>query len=216
MTINLSGPTKLPNNNKVEKLVIFLHGYGANGDDLIDLSDSFADLLPNAAFVSPSAPFPCENSYSGFQWFSLANYNEEKLYEGIDKALPILENFINQKLTQFKLEIKDLILMGFSQGTMMALQMAPRLVEACHAVIGFSGALIKADQLEINIRSYPKIFLCHGKDDQVLSYDNLFAAETALKSMKLEVEAHLISSLGHSIDAQTITLARNFLIKISK
>ncbi len=212
MNNKLSGPFKLLfNGEKPEKLVIFLHGVGADGHDLIGLADEFEDSLNKAIFLSPNAPFKHDLYPSGYQWFSLSDYNEDKLYEGIEIALPILKAYIDENLKKYQLEYKDLVLIGFSQGTIMALHVAPRLPEACFAVIGFSGALVKAQALASNIKSKPPIFLAHGSDDQVLPISKYRLASMALKNMGLEVEGHVIEDLGHGISLEGIELAKEFL-----
>ncbi len=214
MNSKLSGPFKLPfNGKKPSKLVVFLHGVGSDGHDLIDLSDEFQDSVGNAVFLSPHAPFKYDAYPMGYQWFSLIDYTEDKLYEGMEIALPILKEYIDENLKEYQLEYKDLILIGFSQGAMMALQMAPRLPEACFAVIGFSGALVKGKMLEANINSKPPIFLSHGSDDQVLPISKFHSAYKSLKEMGLNVEGHVIEKLGHGISLEAIELASEFLRK---
>ena len=208
----LSGPFKLPvTGNKPDIMVIFLHGVGADGHDLIDLADEFVDSLGNPVFLSPNAPFKYDLYPMGYQWFSLSDYNEDALYEGIQIALPILKAYIDENLEKYQLGYKDLVLIGFSQGTMMALHMAPRLNEACFAVIGFSGALVKAKILEQEMKSKPKIFLAHGSEDQVIPVSRHRLASRALKDMGLTVEDHVIEGLGHGISLESIELANEFL-----
>jgi phospholipase/carboxylesterase len=210
--IKLSGPIKTTT-NKPEKLVIFLHGVGSDGNDLITLSDEIAQALPNAVFLSPNAPFPYDSYSMGYQWFSLSDYSPEKLYQGIKIALPILENYIDENLAKYNLGYKDLVLIGFSQGTMMALQMAPRLKESCFAVIGFSGALVNPEALEKEKTSSPPICIIHGSEDQVVPASQHRFSVSALKKMDLLAEEHLITGLAHSINLKAIKIAQEFLRK---
>ncbi len=212
MASKLSGPFKLPlKSGKPDKLVVFLHGVGSDGYDLLGLADEFTEVLPNAIFLSPNAPFSYEAYPMGYQWFSLNDYSEDKLYQGIQIALPILKEYIDENLAKYKLEYKDLVLIGFSQGTMMALQLAPRLEESCFAVIGFSGALVKPSALAMEIKSRPKIFLAHGDVDQVVPISQHRFSVKALKNMQIPVEEHIIKDLGHSISLESIELAKKFL-----
>lgn len=212
--MNLSGPFKLSSNGvKPSKLVIFLHGVGADGHDLINLADEFVENLSKAVFLSPNAPYPYDLYPVGYQWFSLKDYNEDKLYEGIERALPILKEYIDENLFKYNLKYKDLILIGFSQGSMLAFQMAPRLADPC-TVIGFSGTLIKPDELKKNIKSMPKILLIHGSDDEVLPASRYITTHKSLNNMGFDVEGHLIEGLGHSINSECIKLANQFLKKI--
>lgn len=207
----LNGPFKLPLNNKPDKLVIFLHGVGSDGYDLISLAEEFAQILPNAAFLSPNAPFAYDMYPSGYQWFSLADYNSDKLYEGIKAALPILQNFIDENLKKFNLEYKDLVLIGFSQGTMMALQIAPRLEKECFAVIGFAGALIKPETLKSEMKSKPNICLIHGDIDQVVPLAQHFSSIKAFEAINLPLDQSIIKGLGHSINEEALEYAKNYL-----
>lgn len=212
MSNMLSGPFKLPiSGKKPDKMVIFLHGVGSDGFDLINLADEFAEDLENAIFLSPNAPFKYDQFPSGYQWFSLSDYSEEKLYKGIEQALPILQNYIDVNLAKYELSYKDLILIGFSQGTMMAMQMAPRLKEACLAVICFSGALVSPKMLKNNIMSKPPFFLSHGSDDMVVPVSMHISAQEALKNMGFYVEDHIIEQLGHGISLEAIDLAKKFI-----
>lgn len=208
----LTGPEKLPQSGaKPYKLVIFLHGVGADGADLIELADEFSDTLKNAVFISPNAPFAYDMFPAGYQWFSLVNRDEDILYEGVKKALPILKHYIDENLAKYDLSYKDLVLIGFSQGTMMALQLSLRLDQPCLAVIGFSGALIKSAELKLEIKSKPPILLVHGSEDQVISIESHVKAAKDLENMDLEVEDHIIDRLGHGISLEGIELANEFI-----
>lgn len=210
--INLSGPSKkLFNQEKPDKMVIFLHGVGSDGNDLISLSEDMVSVLPKAIFLSPNAPFAYEHYPVGYQWFSLSDRSPEKLYQGIKEALPILQNYIDENLAKYQLAYKDLILIGFSQGTMMALQMAPRLAESCFAVIGFSGALVKPDMLKEELKSKPPICLIHGSADMVVPDVEHKLSVKAFKNMDFAFEEHLISGLGHSINMKALDLAKRFI-----
>jgi phospholipase/carboxylesterase len=212
MTNKLSGPFKIPlKQTKPEKLLVFLHGVGSDGHDLISLADEFANILPNAIFLSPNAPFPYDAYPMGYQWFSLNDRSPEKLYQGIKIALPILQNYIDENLSKYNLSYKDLILIGFSQGTMMALQLAPRLEEECFAVIGFSGALINPIELEKEKKSNPPICLIHGEEDQVVTAAQHKYSVTHLKKMNLLSEEYLIKGLAHSINSKALKFAQDFL-----
>jgi phospholipase/carboxylesterase len=210
--MKLSGPFKIPYNGKrPSKMVIFLHGVGADGHDLINLADEFEEVLDTAVFLSPNAPFPYDNFPMGYQWFSLKDYSEDKLYEGIEKSLPILKDYIDENLAAYKLEYKDLVLIGFSQGSMMAMHMAPRLGDSCLGVICYSGALVKPSKLKDAIKSTPSIFLCHGEEDMVVPVSMHKLARQELKKMGFEVQDHIIAHLGHGISLEGIDLAKEFL-----
>ncbi|MDA9818090.1 alpha/beta hydrolase [Flavobacteriaceae bacterium] len=206
--------TKYHDFNKITKptkLVVILHGYGANGKNLISLGQEFFKILPNAYFVAPNAPQDHEGgAYDGFQWFSLMG-NISEIAPEIIKANVILNNFIKQKLEKFSLGLKDLILVGFSQGAMMSIYNALVCEEEVGAVIAFSGRLISPAYLNQAIKSKPKICLIHGEDDNVVSFENLSIAYDGLKDVGVKVEKHAISDLDHQIDVRGVYIANNFL-----
>ncbi len=216
MTPKLTGPFKLfSSRQKPNKLVVFLHGVGADGLDLIGLSDEIMEALPSAVFLSPNAPFPYEEFPSGYQWFSLRDRSDDKLYQGIEESLPILKAYIDENLKKYDLTYKDLVLIGFSQGTMMALQLAPRLPENCFAVIGFSGALVSPNRLNKEAISKPAIFLSHGDEDQVVPLSAHKLSMLALKNMGFPIlQEHIMKGAGHSISLESLELAKEFLASL--
>ena len=139
----LTGPTVAPaSGGPAQQLVVFLHGLGADGDDLIELAPYFATALPDAAFIAPHAPEPCDMAPFGRQWFSLRDQSPEAMLAGVRHAAPILDDFLNVQLAEHCLGPDKLLLVGFSQGTMMALHLALRRKVAPAAVVGFSGLLV--------------------------------------------------------------------------
>src|SRR3982751_5147646 len=158
-TMVLDGPTVAPKSGgEAKQLVVFLHGYGSNGEDLISLAPYWADLLPDAEFVSPNAPFPCEqNPFGGFQWFGLEDRSAEMRLGGTRAAAIHVGRFLDAALKQRGLDEGKLALVGFSQGTMMSLHVGPRRAMAPAAIVGYSGALIGVDVLAAEVRSKPPI-----------------------------------------------------------
>src|SRR5262245_29257279 len=141
-TITLDGPKAAPKSGaKPKQLVVFLHGYGSNGDDLISLAPYWADLLPDAEFVSPNAPFPCEqNPFGGYQWFGFEDRSPDMMLGATRTAAAILDAFLDAALKSRGLDESKLALVGFSQGTMMSLHVGPRRAMAPAAIVGYSGA----------------------------------------------------------------------------
>lgn len=209
--MELNGPSILPQSGVVKKIVVFLHGLGADGNDLLSLSEEFAADLPDTAFYSPNAPFACDMAPYGYQWFSLQQRIEEVILEGIKIATPILNGYLDGLLAKHKLQPKDLALVGFSQGTMMSLYVAPRRAEPIACVVGYSGAMIMPELLEKEMISKPPICLIHGDMDNVVPYGAMIHAVDALMQNNIPHEAHGRPNLGHGIDGQGITIARNFL-----
>ncbi|HEU5047636.1 MAG TPA: alpha/beta fold hydrolase [Rickettsiales bacterium] len=207
-TVNLSGPEQKPASGQPPKhLVILLHGYGADGNDLIGLAPMLAQSLPDTHFISPNAPFPCEMAPYGRQWFSLRDWSPKSMLRGAQEAAPALNMFISQQLQRFSLTDDKLALIGFSQGTMMALYTALRRPTPCAGIVGFSGSLIG----EEGMVSKPPVCLIHGDMDNVVPFGAMALAEAVLKHDGISVETHKRPSLGHGIDPEGLDIAVKFL-----
>ena len=214
---SLFGPTRPPASGKPPKqLFIFLHGLGANGEDLIDLAPFFARAYPDAAFVSPDAPFPCDMAPFGYQWFSLQDRDPAIVLAGAQKAVPLLDHFIDAQLKLHNVSDDKLVLVGFSQGTMMALYVALRRAHPCAAVIGFSGALLGAELLAKEIKSRPPVCLIHGDADGVVPHGASLHAAQLLTAAGVPVEFHSRPNLAHGIDNEGLALALRFLKEKTK
>jgi phospholipase/carboxylesterase len=196
---------------KAQSLVLLLHGLGADGNDLISLAPYWARLLPNTAFVSPHAPFPCDMAPYGRQWFSLQDRSQTMILAGVKAAAPILDAFIDAQLTEHGLTEDRLALVGFSQGTMMSLYVAPRRARAVAGVVGYSGALIGADSLAVDARSKPPVLLVHGDADDIVPFQAMDAAAAGLRAAGLSVETLPRPGLPHSIDDAGLTRGGAFL-----
>lgn len=199
--------------NKAKQLVIFLHGWGADGPNLIDLADMIAPYLPDAHFIAPNAPYVCEVNPYGFQWFSLMDRNPTRMLEGARNAAQILNGFIDEQLKALGLTNKELALVGFSQGTMTGLHVTLRREPAMACFVGFSGAMVGADVLKNEVKAKPPICLIHGQLDDVVPYPAMKLADEALKSVGITAETHTRPGLGHSIDLEGIQIAGEFLKK---
>jgi phospholipase/carboxylesterase len=212
-SITLDGPGVAPKSGaKPKQLIVFLHGYGSNGDDLISLAPYWADLLPDAAFVSPNAPFPCEqNPFGGFQWFGLEQRDPAMMLAGTRAAATILDAYLDDALKARGLDESKLALVGFSQGTMMSLHVGPRRAKPPAAIVGYSGALIGADALAAEIRSKPPVLLVHGSGDQVVPFQAMAAAAQVLQSLGVKVETLARPGLPHSIDPEGLTRGGQFI-----
>jgi phospholipase/carboxylesterase len=212
MMPRLSGPSRPPaSGGKPRRLVILLHGLGADGNDLIGLAPYWARLLPDAEFVSPNAPFPCDMAPYGYQWFSSQDRSPEAVLGGVRAAAPILDAFIDEALEQRGLGSGELALAGFSQGTMMSLFVGLRRVEPVAGIVGFSGRLLAPELLASELRSRPPILLVHGTEDPLVPYSSLAAAETTLKAAGVPVETVTSVGIGHSIDDQGLRRGGQFL-----
>lgn len=200
-------------------LVIFLHGYGANGANLLDLAGAFAKTLPDAHFISPNALEPWEGGFPDcYQWFSLSNGFERRALEemaiNIKNANNLLQHFIEAQLKRFGFSYDQLFLIGFSQGAMMANYQGLFSDKTPKGIISFSGKVILPEMLGEKSISKPKICLIHGRDDSVVPIENFEAGQEILSAEKIEHEAHSLDNLDHSIDLRGVEIAQNFIKKL--
>lgn len=210
--MDLDGPRFGPAaGGAAEQLVVFLHGWGADGNDLISLAPVLGRSLPKAAFVSPHAPFPCEANPMGRQWFSLLDRNPHNMLSGLSAVVPLVDAFLDEELSRLKLGPEQLALVGFSQGTMTALHIALRREIALAAVVGFSGALIAPEKLPAEIKSRPPVLLVHGQMDQVVPFGSLALAKSGLEAAGVSVETLARPGLGHGIDEAGLMAALKLL-----
>ncbi len=194
-----------------KQIIVLLHGYGSNGRDLISLAPYWQKAVPDALFISPDAPFLCEAGV-GQQWFSLAEYTPEKLLEGAQQAAPILDAYLDEILEEYGLSDDKLALVGFSQGTMMSLYVGLRRKNKVAGILGYSGALIGAEDLEG--KNSPPIHLIHGEADSVVPIDSYHNSVKLLKEKGFQVSGHTSPMLDHSIDNDGIESGAEFLGKI--
>ncbi|MCZ6605228.1 MAG: dienelactone hydrolase family protein [Alphaproteobacteria bacterium] len=209
----LSGPVREPAGS-ARRLVVFLHGLGADGNDLIGLADQWADALPDTVFASPDAHQPCDMAPTGRQWFSLIDRDPAAMAAGAETALPVLNAYLDGLIAQYDLDDAAMALVGFSQGGMMALQAGLRRPDPCAGIAAYSSALVGADRLAGQIRARPPVMLVHGDADQVVEPTALDHSIRALAGLGIEAESHLRPGLGHGIDAQGIALGRDFLARV--
>jgi phospholipase/carboxylesterase len=211
--MELDGPRHGAAPGSARSLVVFLHGLGADGDDLISLAPLLGQRLTHAAFVSPHAPFPCDMAPFGRQWFSLQELDPAALLGGVRLAAPVLDAFLDAELERHGLGDDRLALVGFSQGTMMALFVTLRRTNPCAAVVGYSGALIGAEALPEEIASRPPVLLVHGEADEIVPVAALPAAVAALRANSVPVESETRRGLGHGIDERGLALGAAFLAR---
>jgi phospholipase/carboxylesterase len=219
MAAELTGPRLAPRSRgPARQLVIFLHGYGADGNDLIELGRAWQNLLPDAAFVSPHAPERCAQTPSGRQWFSLTFREKNERWLGVNKAAPLLEHFIDEELKRNGLPGSALALVGFSQGTMMALHTGLRRPERPAAIVGYSGLFVLPDGAEPEavsgeIKARPPVLLVHGDRDDLIPPQALFLSAQYLAALEIPTEWHMSAGVGHGIDEEGLRQGGEFLAK---
>ena len=211
MAALIDGPRLGPTTN-AKQLVVFLHGYGSDGKDLIALGKQWQALLPDAAFVSPNAPEPCAQSPMGRQWFPLTMRDPAERWIGVNKAAPVLDAFLDAELAKHGLDDSKLALVGFSQGTMMALHVGLRRRRAPAGIVGFSGVLVGPEHLSpADGNAVPPVLLVHGSEDDVIPADALFMSAEGLADAAVPSQWHLSVGIGHGIDAPGMGHAALFL-----
>lgn len=204
---------QMPKSGTAKSAVLLLHGLGSNADDLISLAPYWADALPDTVFVSPNAPEPCDMAPYGFQWFSLRDWTEASMLEGAARAASALETIITRLQQNFHIPASKTALVGFSQGTMMALHVGLRRTEPLAAIVGFSGALVGINVLKSEIKSRPPVLLVHGMMDPVVPFAALQTAAASLNENEVPVETLACPALAHSIDEAGLQRAQEFLKK---
>jgi phospholipase/carboxylesterase len=211
----IDGPRVVPAGGvAVRSLAILLHGYGSNGEDLISLAPYWRGALPATAFVAPNAPEPCPGAPGGYQWWSLTSASPNARAQGAARAAPVLDAFIDAELARHGLTEAELALVGFSQGTMMALHVGPRRRRQLAGIVGYSGMLADADALSDPGVTRPPILLIHGDADPMIPIAAFHQAQAALLENGFAVESHISPGLGHSIDAAGLQLGGAFLARV--
>ena len=216
---SIDGPRLAARSGKARQLVVFLHGYGADGNDLIDIGRAWQAVLPDTAFVSPHAPQPCAGAPYGRQWFPLTFRVPNERWQGVQMARPALDAFLDAELQSHGLTDEALGLVGFSQGTMMALHTGLRRKSAPGAIVGYSGILIAPDDgsvaaMKDEITARPPVLLVHGDRDEVVPPQALDYSVHGLGTLGVPTEFHLSHGIGHGIDGDGLRLGGDFLARI--
>ncbi len=218
MAGELDGPRLEPRGGSARQLVVLLHGFGADGNDLIEIGRAWQDILPQAAFVSPHAPEPCGPQGPGRQWFPLFTRDPTERWSGCTRAAPVLQRFLEAELKRRNLPASALALVGFSQGTMMALHVGLRRTTAPFAIVGYSGVLVVPPTVDpeafaAEIKSRPPVLLVHGDRDDLIPPEALFQASQGLAALGVPVEWHLSGGVGHGIDQEGLRHGGEFIAK---
>lgn len=216
----LDGPRFGPaRGGRPRQLVVLLHGWGVDGNDLIGLAPALAPALPEAEFLSPDGPFECDAGF-GRQWFSLGDrapegdMAEPVMAARLAAVAPMIDAFVEEALAARGLGADKLALVGFSQGTMAALYVGLRRAQGPAGILGYSGHLVAARGLGRDAKSRPEILLVHGEDDEILPVQASRLAERTLKAEGYRVNAVYRPGLGHGIDEDGLRHGAAFLKRV--
>lgn len=215
MTRALQAGRKEPLSGEMRSAVVFLHGYGANGADLLGLADPLSEHMPDTLFLAPDAPETCAGSPNGFQWFPLPyldGSSEQESGDGMVRATEDLNAFLDGVMVDEDLLPEQVMVVGFSQGTMMALHVLPRREDPVAGLVAFSGRMMQPELLIDEVVSRPAVLLIHGDEDQMVPVQSLPAAiETLQGAGWKEVYAHIMKGTGHGIAPDGLQVALAFM-----
>jgi phospholipase/carboxylesterase len=219
MAVEIDGPRLEPRSRKpARQLVVFLHGYGADGNDLIDIGRAWQTMLPDAAFASPHAPRPCGQAPTGREWFPLTFRDPNERWNGVNAAAPTLERFLDAELARHNLTGDRLALVGFSQGTMMSLHVGLRRAVGPAAIVGYSGMLVlpaeaPPESMAPEITSRPPVLLVHGDSDELIPVQAMLQSAQMLSDFEVPVQWHISPGIGHGIDQEGLRHGGEFLAR---
>jgi len=212
----LQSQNRRPQSGKTKSLVVFVHGYGANGDDLLSIADVLGAPMPDTAFYAPDAPNRCQMGPTGFEWFPIPwidGSSQEVARAGMAESVQIFNDWLTQTMATEGVTAAQTVLFGFSQGTMMSLHVGPRRPEPLAAIVGFSGRLLEPETLAAEVKSKPPILLVHGDVDDVVPPSSLPEAANAFTDAGFEVYTHISKGTGHGIAPDGLGLALQFMQK---
>ena len=197
-----------------KRLVIFVHGYGADGNDLISLADPLGPHMPDTVFYAPDAPNRCKMNPMGFEWFPIPwidGSSEEQALEGMATSVTLLGDWLDEVMAAEGIDAGNTVLVGFSQGTMMSLHVGPRRSDGLAGIVGFSGRLLSPEKLD-EVATKPPVLLIHGDMDDVVPPASMPEAANALAGAGFEVYTHVSKGVGHGIAPDGLSLALSFMV----
>ena len=213
MNLSLKSTIIKPEKKEIESVIILLHGYGGDGEDISLLSLNWKRFLPNTIFICPNGHEKCNINPNGFQWFDLSSDNPEYILKESLKAEKVLNKYIDEIKNEFKISKSKICLSGFSQGCMMAINLGLTSDEEYNCIVGFSGKIINNKNLSNRITSKTNTLLIHGDSDQIVPSTNLLNAKDFFLRHKINIETKLINNCEHNIPVEASSLALNFIKK---
>ena len=215
MTRVLTSERREPLSGETRSVVVFLHGYGANGADLLGLADPLGEHLPDTLFIAPDAPESVAGMPNGYQWFPIPwidSSSEEESAHGMAMAVQDLNAFLDALMVDEDVLPEQVVLFGFSQGTMMSLHVAARREDEIAGVVAIAGRLLDPESLKDEVVSRPPILLIHGDQDDVVPPQSLPEAAEALQEAGwTDVFAHIMKGTGHGIAPDGLSVALAFM-----
>ena len=199
--------------NEIKNAVILLHGYGGDGKDISLLTLNWKRFLKNTVFLCPNGHEKCEINPIGFQWFDLSKDDEEYILNKSLEAENEIKKFIEEVKNKYNINNRNIVLSGFSQGCMMAINTAVTTDEEFNCVVGFSGKIINRDNLQSRIKNKSKILLVHGDQDEIVNSNFLLEAKDFFERHKFNIQTKLINNCGHNIPIEGSSLALSFIKK---
>ena len=209
----LTGPERPAATGAADSVVVFLHGYGADGNDLIGLAEPLAPYLPSTRFLAPNAPERCPANPAGYQWFPipwLDGSPEAVARAAAERSFALLDRWLDD-LGRQGVPADRTVLVGFSQGTMMALHVGLRRAAPLAGIVGFSGRLLEPERLAVELGAAPPVLLVHGDADPVVPFASLGEAAEALAAAGVETYTHVSRGVGHGIAPDGLGLALSFV-----
>tara|TARA_B100000131_G_scaffold152853_1_gene148236 strand:+ start:95 stop:748 length:654 start_codon:yes stop_codon:yes gene_type:complete len=213
MNLSLKSTIIKPEEKEIESVIILLHGYGGDGEDISLLSLNWKRFLPNTIFICPNGHEKCNINPDGFQWFDLSSDNPEYILKESLKAEKVLNKYIDEIKNEFKISKSKICLSGFSQGCMMAINLGLTSDEEYNCIVGFSGKIINIKNLSNRITSKTNTLLIHGDSDQIVPSTNLLNAKDFFLRHKINIETKMINNCEHNIPVEASSLALNFIKK---
>ena len=213
--MSLTGPRREAASGDATSMIVLLHGYGADGNDLIGLAEPLAGILPDTRFLAPNAPQRCAVNPMGYQWFPIPwidGSSEAAMAEGFRDAAVTLDSWLNETFEREGIAPGRTALVGFSQGTMMSLHVGPRRAETLAGIVGFSGRYVPAGPESGPVRNRPPVALANGDQDEVMPGAALEEARAALAADGFDVRAQASRGVGHGIAPDGLQFAARFLV----